>query len=168
MREVTTQTHAVQEVTQRPSSLDDALFSSSPASLPRGTKVYDAVAGLEFVVGEEPISAESLESYVGKTVRQLNGMAPSGTKADIREGAEPSQGMSADRQREGAAPGGIGQATREEDGPARTLLADEGVYHRSMRQRVSWMWAFLVLALALAAAALTVVLARRYRRQARL
>ncbi|HUT29577.1 MAG TPA: hypothetical protein VMX13_07290 [Sedimentisphaerales bacterium] len=48
--------------------INDKIFSTSPDSLPPGTLFRDAVSGLEYVIGEGPISDERVKKLVTKAL----------------------------------------------------------------------------------------------------
>ena|GEM_PF-3639409 len=68
---VSTDKVTFEEIELNPQVDEAVVFNTSPDSLPVGTRLQDHTTGLEYVIGEGPVSDESIRNIIDRTLRDF-------------------------------------------------------------------------------------------------
>lgn len=75
-RAITTHTYTVEQVESNPDVDEERAFKTAPDALPFGARLHDEISGLEYVIGEGPISDERIQYIVNQTMASIDSVTP--------------------------------------------------------------------------------------------
>ena len=67
-KEIARWSHRIEEIVLEPDIDEQVVFDTRPDNLPRGAVVQDMISGLEYVVGEGPVSSETIDNILERAI----------------------------------------------------------------------------------------------------